>query len=120
MYPTRHFACTSTGVHEGGISTPFIVHWPNRVTDNGALREQPGQLTDVMATCLDVAGADYPETYNEHDILPLEGTSLTPIFDNQGQRQRISHLGTRRQWRNSQRQVETGQALPGRLGAIRY
>ena len=69
-------------VHEGGISTPFIVHWPNRVTDSGALREQPGQLTDVMATCLDVAGATYPETYNEHDILPLEGTSLTPIFDN--------------------------------------
>ena len=69
-------------VHEGGIATPFIVHWPNRVTDHGALREQPGQLTDVMATCLDIAGADYPETYNEHDILPLEGTSLTPIFDN--------------------------------------
>ncbi len=69
-------------VHEGGISTPFIVHWPDRVTDSGALREQPGQLTDVMATCLDVAGAEYPETYNGYDILPLEGTSLTPIFDN--------------------------------------
>ena len=69
-------------VHEGGISTPFIVHWPDRVTDGGALREQPGQLTDVMATCLDVAGAEYPDTYNGHDILPLEGTSLTPIFDN--------------------------------------
>lgn len=69
-------------VHEGGISTPFIVHWPERVTDKGALREQPGQLTDVMATCLDVAGADYPERYDGRDILPLEGTSLTPIFDN--------------------------------------
>lgn len=68
-------------VHEGGISTPLIVHWPDKVTDKGVLRHQPGQLTDVMATCLDVAGADYPVEYNGHDILPLEGTSLTPIFD---------------------------------------
>ncbi|MYC15447.1 MAG: arylsulfatase [Gemmatimonadetes bacterium] len=70
-------------VHEGGIATPFIVHWPAHVTDHGTLREQPGQLTDVMATCLDIAGAEYPETYNGHEILPLEGASLTPIFDNQ-------------------------------------
>lgn len=69
-------------VHEGGIATPLIVHWPDRVTDGGALREQPGQLTDVMATCLDIAGTEYPDTYNGHEILPLEGTSLTPIFDN--------------------------------------
>ena len=73
-------------VHEGGIATPFIVHWPDRVTDKGAFREQPGQLTDVMATCLDVAGAEYPETYNGNDIVPLEGTSLTPIFDNEDNR----------------------------------
>jgi len=68
-------------VHEGGISTPFIVHWPDKVTDKGVLRHQPGQLMDVMATCLDVAGAEYPDAFNGHDILPLEGTSLTPIFD---------------------------------------
>ena len=68
-------------VHEGGISTPLIVHWPDKVQDKGVLRNQPGQLTDVMATCLDVAGAEYPAEFNGHDILPLEGTSLTPIFD---------------------------------------
>ncbi|MFT5366611.1 MAG: arylsulfatase A-like enzyme [Candidatus Latescibacterota bacterium] len=68
-------------VHEGGISTPLIVHWPDKVQDKGVLRHQPGQLTDVMATCLDVAGAAYPVEFNGHDILPLEGTSLTPIFD---------------------------------------
>lgn len=70
-------------VHEGGISTPLIVHWPDRVKDKGVLRHQPGQLTDVMATCLEVAGADYPAEFNGHDILPLEGTSLTPIFDDE-------------------------------------
>ncbi|MCZ6632147.1 MAG: arylsulfatase [bacterium] len=70
-------------VHEGGISTPFIAHWPDQISDKGVFRHQPGQLTDVMATCLEVAEAEYPETYNDNDILPLEGTSLVPIFDNQ-------------------------------------
>ena len=70
-------------VHEGGIATPFIVHWPSRVKTQGELRHQPGQLTDIMATCLDVAGVPYPENFNGNAILPLEGTPLTPIFDDE-------------------------------------
>ena len=70
-------------VHEGGIATPLIIHWPAAIDDVGALRHRPGQLTDIMATCLDVAGADYPTPFNGNDIIPLEGTSLAPIFDDQ-------------------------------------
>ena len=70
-------------VHEGGIATPLIAHWPSVIDDRGALRHQPGQLTDIMATCLDVAGADYPTRFNGNDIVPLEGTSLAPIFHDQ-------------------------------------
>ena len=70
-------------VHEGGIATPLIAHWPAVIDDCGALRHQPGQLTDIMATCLDVAGADYPTRFNGNDIVPLEGTSLAPIFHDQ-------------------------------------
>ena len=70
-------------VHEGGISTPLIAHWPARITDTGDLRHQPGQLTDIMATVLDVTQTTYPETFDENDILPLEGVSLQPIFDDQ-------------------------------------
>ena len=70
-------------VHEGGIATPLIAHWPAAIDDAGALRYRPGQLTDIMATCLDVAGADYPTRFNGNDIIPLEGTSLAPIFDDQ-------------------------------------
>ena len=70
-------------VHEGGIATPLIAHWPAVIHDIGALRHGPGQLTDIMATCLDVAGADYPTRFNGNDIIPLEGTSLVPIFDDQ-------------------------------------
>ncbi len=69
-------------VHEGGIATPLIVHWPERVKDAGALRHQPGHLIDLMATCLDVAEAKYPAEYNGHAIKPIEGVSLVPAFMN--------------------------------------
>ena len=70
-------------VHEGGIATPLIAHWPSVIDEGGALRHQPGQLTDILATCLDVAGADYPTQFNDNDIVPLEGTSIAPIFHDQ-------------------------------------
>ncbi len=68
-------------VHEGGVSTPLIVSWPARLKDGGKLTPQPGHLVDLMATCADVAGAAYPKTFSGHDITPLAGESLAPIFD---------------------------------------
>ena len=72
-------------VHEGGIATPLIAHWPDAIKSAGELRHQPGQLPDIMATCLEVSGATYPEEhdglFNTRAILPLEGTSLVPVFD---------------------------------------
>ncbi len=68
-------------VHEGGIATPLIAHWPAGLAARGQLRRTPAQLPDIMATCLDVAGVDYPAAYNGHVIQPLEGCSLRPCFD---------------------------------------
>ena len=67
-------------VHEGGISTPLIVHWPEGVEEQGVLRQQPAQLPDVMATFLEVAGAGYPTERDGNSVQPLEGFSMTPIF----------------------------------------
>lgn len=69
-------------VHEGGIATPFIMHWPEGINAQNELRDQPAQLPDVMATFLDIAGIEYPETYNNKEIKPLEGFSMTPTFEN--------------------------------------
>jgi arylsulfatase A-like enzyme len=69
--------------HEGGISSPFIVHWPSGIAAKGELRMQPGHLVDIMATCIDVSGAKYPSEYNGHSIHPIEGRSLVPAFANQ-------------------------------------
>lgn len=65
-------------VHEGGISTPLIAHWPRGIAARGALRKQPGHLIDVMATCVAAAGATYPA-----EATPLEGRSLLPAFRDQ-------------------------------------
>ena len=70
-------------VHEGGISTPLIAHWPARITRKGVFEKQPGHLIDLMATCVDVAGAAYPKEYHGQKILPMEGRSLVPAFTNQ-------------------------------------
>lgn len=69
--------------NEGGISTPLIVHWPKGFKAKNELRWQPGQLPDIMATCIDVSGAEYPQTHNGNPIIPFEGTSLRPAFDNE-------------------------------------
>ncbi len=68
-------------VHEGGISTPLIAYWPGKIKQPGALTSQPGHLIDLMATCVDLAGARYPDEFNGHRITPLEGRSLRPIIE---------------------------------------
>jgi len=69
-------------VHEGGIATPLIAHWPAGIPKarHGKFERQPGHLIDIMATCVDLGDADYPKTYNGHDITPMEGVSLAPAF----------------------------------------
>ena len=67
-------------VHEGGISTPLIAHWPQGITRHGELEHQPAHLIDIAATCAHLARADYPKTVDEHSIKPLEGVSLNTAF----------------------------------------
>lgn len=69
-------------IHEGGIRTPMIVHWPNGIDPSlksNFIREY-GHLTDIMATCVDLAGIDYPQTIGNRKIVPMQGTSLVPHF----------------------------------------
>jgi arylsulfatase len=69
-------------VHEGGIATPLIVHWPAVVKEKGAIRNEVGHIIDMMPTLLDVAGGTYPKEYRGNTIKPMEGVSLVPAFLN--------------------------------------
>ena len=66
--------------HEGGIATPLVAYWPRGIAQPGRVSSEVGHLIDIMATCLEVAGADYPSEVNGMKIPPLEGRSLLPIF----------------------------------------
>lgn len=66
--------------HEGGISTPLIAHWPRGIAGAGKVTPQVGHLVDIMATCIDVAGATYPKQYGETLVGPARGLSLVPVL----------------------------------------
>ena len=72
-------------VHEGGIATPLIARWPKVIAEKGGLTHQPGHVVDIMATCCDVAGAEYPKEKNGKSIRNLRGISLVPAFRNPSQ-----------------------------------
>lgn len=81
---------TKQSAYEGGIRTPLIARWPEVITDHGSITRQPGHVMDVMATCLDVAGIDYPSEFQGRRPVPMEGRSLVPIL--RGQRREPHEL----------------------------
>ena len=68
-------------VHEGGISSPCIIHYPDRIKD-AAVIHSVIHFIDVLPTCAALAHADYPREYNGNAIQPLEGESFLPALDN--------------------------------------
>jgi arylsulfatase len=66
--------------HEGGISTPLVIHWPAGIAAKAEHRTQPGHVIDLMATFVDVSGATYPARAGGYDVLPMEGVSLVPAL----------------------------------------
>lgn len=86
--------------HEGGISSPLIVHWPNGLkTEHGSVTDQPGHLVDFMATMIDLSGAKYPQQVGDRRVDPLQGRSLLPVFEGRprdGHKQLYFHFGTDR------------------------
>jgi arylsulfatase len=75
--PFRKF---KQAIHEGGIATPLICHWPRGITRAGRIDTQPGHVMDIMATVLDVSGASYPATFAGHAIKPKEGLSFAAVL----------------------------------------
>jgi arylsulfatase len=85
--------------HEGGISSPLIVHWPEGVKARGAIRTQPVHIIDVMATFVDITGAAYPKERNGTSVLPMEGVTFRPTFADRPLARKIplffEHTGSR-------------------------
>ncbi|MBL8241837.1 MAG: arylsulfatase [Bryobacterales bacterium] len=65
------FRLHKSWVHEGGISSPCIVHWPRGISAKGELRHTPAHFIDVLPTLVALAGGAKP---------PTPGLSLLPAF----------------------------------------
>ncbi len=69
-----------TWVHEGGISTPLIAHWPAGITAKGELRTTPSHVIDFVPTVLQLAGLAKPTHWQGEPIPAAPGKSLVPVF----------------------------------------
>src|SRR5690606_11185514 len=77
------FRLHKSWLHEGGISSPLIVYWPKGIAEVGRIEHNPCHIMDIMATCIDIAGVEYPETYRGYEIKDLRGKSLNTFFRNE-------------------------------------
>lgn len=67
-----------TWVHEGGIATPFIVHWPNGFKARNEFRSTIAHVIDIAPTVLDLAGAKVDAI----GMPPMSGKSLKSALMN--------------------------------------
>ncbi len=66
---------------EGGIATPFIAHWPKKIKNKQIDTKNVGHVIDLMTTCVDIAGAEYPDRYKGNKIRDMEGMSLARLWE---------------------------------------
>jgi arylsulfatase A-like enzyme len=76
------FRMHKTWVHEGGIATPLVVHWPAGIKARGELRKNPGHVIDFVPTILEVAGGKRIETVEGKPVPAAPGKSLVSAFAN--------------------------------------
>lgn len=67
--------------HEGGVHVPLIVRWPERISDEGSLRDQFHHVDDVVPTIYDTLGIEAPSTYRGLEQIPVSGVSMSYAFD---------------------------------------
>lgn len=77
-----------TWTHEGGTSTPLIVHWPAGISAKGELRQQVGHVVDLAPTILELAGGKFPKKFAGRPIPANPGQSLAVTLNSAGQTQR--------------------------------
>ena len=77
-----------TWVHEGGISTPLIVHWPKGIKAQGELRTTAAHVVDIMPTVLEAIGGEKPTDWEGEPIPAAPGRSLAVAFESDVEVQR--------------------------------
>ena len=94
------FRLHKTWVHEGGIATPLVVHWPKGIEEANAFRNMPAHIIDIAPTMLELAGANPSELNGRHkapgiSLVPFlsqdDRTERTPLFFHHEQKKALRH-----------------------------
>ena len=75
--PFQHYKRTQSA---GGVTTPFIVRWPEKIKPKKEFIDQSCHFIDLLPTFMDLSGAKYPENYKGNKMPPLPGRSIRPIM----------------------------------------
>ena len=67
--------------YRGGVSDPFIVHWPKGVKAKGEVRTQYAHAIDLVPTVLDALGIEAPVSIKGVTQSPIQGMSFAHTFD---------------------------------------
>jgi arylsulfatase A-like enzyme len=68
--------------YRGGVSDPFIVHWPKGVKAKGQIRTQYAHAIDMVPTVLDLLDIEPPTSIGGVTQSPIQGLSFASALDN--------------------------------------
>jgi arylsulfatase len=68
--------------YRGGISDPFIVHWPKGIKTKGEVRTQYAHAIDMVPTVLELLGIESPTSIKGVTQSPIEGHSFAHVLNN--------------------------------------
>jgi arylsulfatase A-like enzyme len=66
--------------HLGGTRNPMVVHWPNGISDAGAIRSHYTHVVDVGPTILELAGIPHAKTIDGIEQQPFDGSAFADSF----------------------------------------
>jgi arylsulfatase len=67
--------------YRGGVSDPFLVHWPKGIKTKGEIRHQFAHAVDMVPTVLDALQIEPPAQIRGVTQSPIQGVSFAHTFD---------------------------------------
>ncbi|MGB6220744.1 MAG: sulfatase-like hydrolase/transferase [Haloferula sp.] len=80
--PFRNYKATD---YEGGIASPLIARWPAGISSPGRISNHIAHISDILPTCLELAGISHSTKFQEREVIAYTGSSLVPALNDKQQ-----------------------------------
>ena len=108
---------------EGGTSSPLIVSWPDRLKSHaGTVRHGRCHIIDILPTCLEATGVDFPDSFRDKQPAAPHGSSLLSAAGGVELPERPlfwEHGGRRAVYQDGWKLVADGRGAPWKLYDLR-